>query len=117
MRISIKKEFKMQSTNKIPFAVLLLFLLAGTAVAQDITIAGTITDRSTGESIPGSNVLIKGTETGVVSDMEGNYSILVPHGESILIFSFIGYKTREIHVGNRNQIDVELDADLQSLEE
>ena len=60
----------MQSTQKIPFAVLFLLLLVGTAAAQDITITGTVTDRSTGESIPGSNILVKGTETGVVSDIE-----------------------------------------------
>jgi hypothetical protein len=68
-----------------------------TLVVAEQTIKGSITDESS-SGIPGVNVLEKGTSNGVVSDKDGKYSINVKDGNSVLVFSFIGYVTLEIFV-------------------
>ena len=62
------------------------------------TVTGTITDAVDGSPLIGVNIKLKGTTTGVISDIDGNYSIEVDSRKSILIFSYIGYKTREVPV-------------------
>nr|WP_167459389.1 TonB-dependent receptor [Pedobacter jejuensis] len=83
-------------------------------VIDAITVSGKVTD-SKGGPIPGVSVLIKGTKTGVVSDNNGNYSIKVPEGNEILVFSFIGMVSQEVPVTNRTSINVILSETLQSL--
>lgn len=68
------------------------------------TISGTISD-DTGEGLPGVNVVIKGTTTGVTSDLDGNYQISVKNDFTVLVFSAIGMSTQEITVGARSIID------------
>lgn len=82
-----------------------------------LMVSGTITDVSTGEALPGVTIIVKGTTTGVNSDATGKYSISVADPNSILIFSFIGYKTIEIPVSGRAKIDVQLATELIGLEE
>jgi len=80
-----------------------LMLMAATAFAQNVTVSGSIKDATTDEPLPGASVLLKGTRTGTVADVDGNYSITVPSGGT-LVFSSIGYQTEEIVVngsGNR----------------
>lgn len=81
-------------------------------VAQTVT--GTITDESNA-GIPGVNVLEKGTNNGVVSDKDGRYSINVKDANSVLVFSFIGYVTKEFTVGSGSTVDVRLDVSSQEL--
>src|SRR5690554_617475 len=96
--------------------ILLLLLNMSFGVwAQDVEVKGVILDE-TNEPIPGASVLIKGTSTGVASDIDGSYTISVPN-TSTLIFSFIGYETQEIPVGNQSVINVSLKLDLSDLEE
>ncbi|MBK6263456.1 TonB-dependent receptor [Marivirga sp. S37H4] len=85
--------------------------------AQDRIVRGTVTDASTGENLPGVNVLLKGSNTGVNTDLDGNYQISVPSDGGTLIFSFIGMERREISVGARSVIDVEMVTDVQQLSE
>lgn len=80
-------------------------------------ISGKITDANTGETIPGVNIIVQGTTTGTVSDMDGAYSINVPSADAVLAFSFIGYIKQEIVVGNQNVIDVVLASDAADLDE
>lgn len=80
------------------------------------TVTGQVTD-NTNFGMPGVNVQVKGTTTGVITDMDGNYIIEVPNNKSVLIFSFIGYSTQEIPVKNQTKIDVLLKEDTQTLEE
>ncbi len=94
--------------------LMLVFVLS--AWAQDRTISGTVTDNS-GESLPGVNVLVKGTSEGVVSDLDGNFKISVPSENSILVFSFIGMANKEVNVGARSVIDVTMQNDIQQLNE
>lgn len=79
-------------------------------------ITGQVTDATTGEVLPGVNIMIKGTSTGVASDMEGNFSITVPSLSDTLIFSFIGYQTLEVPINERTELFVELQPDIQMLD-
>ncbi|UCS92012.1 TonB-dependent receptor [Echinicola marina] len=86
-------------------------------VVFDKTVKGVVTSAVDGMAIPGATVSIKGTTTGTATDIDGAFSITVPDEESILIFSFVGYKPQEIRVGNQSIIEVALEEDLQGLEE
>ncbi len=98
--------------------LLLLLAFAGTAVfGQGRNISGTITDKSTKESLPGATVLIKGTAKGVSADMSGNFSIAVAPEETTLVVSFIGYTSTEVVIGNQTIINVQLVPEKTSLQE
>ncbi|WP_162343028.1 SusC/RagA family TonB-linked outer membrane protein [Cyclobacterium salsum] len=84
---------------------------------QGTQITGQVFDNSSKESLPGVNILIKGTSTGTVTDIDGSYSIRVPNEDVELVYSFVGYLTQEIRVGNRTTINVDLVADQAQLEE
>lgn len=97
--------------------VLMLFLaLSSATVLAQITVTGTVLDES-GVELPGVTVLVKGTTTGVVTNMDGNYNITVPSAQSVLVFSFIGFEPQEEAVGNRSQIDIKLQPSVRSLQE
>ena len=81
-----------------------------------IAVSGQVLDE-TGKPMPGVNVLVKGTTNGTSTDTDGNYSINVENGDAVLIFSFIGYFTQEIPVGNRTVINVSLAPDIATLSE
>jgi TonB-linked SusC/RagA family outer membrane protein len=81
------------------------------------TVSGTVTDQETGEPLPGVNIVVKGTETGTVTDMDGLYSIEVEQESDVLVFSFIGYTSQEITINGRSTIDVQLASDLQAMQE
>lgn len=96
---------------------LIILLLSSHARAQSLVVQGKVTDVSDGASLPGVNILVKGTSIGTVTNSEGNFSITVPSAESILVVSFVGYKTQEVPVQGRSTIAISLEADLVSLEE
>lgn len=81
-----------------------------------ITVTGKVTDENN-EPLPGVNVLVKGSSTGTVTDVAGNYSLNVPNENDVLVFSSIGYITQEVAVNGRTTINVALAEDVQSLEE
>lgn len=89
--------------------------IASVAYAQT-TVSGTVTAPEEG-ALPGVNVLVQGTSTGTVTDLDGNYNVTLPEGSDVLVFSSIGYVTQEIQVNGRSTINVELQADVQSLSE
>ena len=97
---------------------LLVLLLASTlsAHAQQRQVSGTIKDEQ-GTPLPGVNVVVKGTATGTSSDATGNYTANINPGEDLLVFSFIGYVTQEINVGNATTVDVTMAPDVQTLSE
>ena len=94
----------------------LLMLSASTLHAQN-TVSGKITDAESGESLPGVNVVVKGSTIGTVTDIEGSYSLSVPDGETILVFSSVGYLGQEVAVGNQSTLNVTMTPDIQSLSE
>lgn len=79
-------------------------------------ITGTVTS-SDGEALPGVTVVVKGSQIGTVTDVDGNYSIDVPNANDVLVFSFIGYTTQEAVVGDRTVLNIMLTADVTALEE
>ena len=83
---------------------------------QSITITGTVTD-AVGEPLPGASVVVKGTTQGTMTDANGAYSLPVSDGNAILVFSYIGYATREFPVGNQRVIHVTLLEDTRQIEE
>ncbi|MDR2232633.1 MAG: TonB-dependent receptor [Tannerella sp.] len=83
---------------------------------QTITITGIVTDNN-GETLPGVNVLIKGTTIGVITDAGGHYSINVPNENVVLSFSYIGFISQDIAVGNSRNINVNLIEDIQAMDE
>lgn len=95
--------------------LILCLLFALTAYAQQ-RVSGIVTD-ITNEPIPGLTVLEKGTGNGVITDIDGHYSIEVTNGNSILVFSFIGMQTQEIEVGSRATINVVMNEVLTDLDE
>ncbi len=84
--------------------------------ANAITVTGIVTDENA-SALPGVTVSLKGQPRGTVTDAEGRYTISVPDGEAVLVFSFIGYVTEEIAVNNRTVIDVTLLPSIQTLGE
>lgn len=96
-------------------ALVFLLFLSGPILAQNVQVTGTITDEN-GMPIPGAAVLIKGTSNGTAADIDGKYTISAS-ADQTLQFSFIGYKTTEVLVGNQTTIDVALTPDVSDLEE
>jgi len=87
-----------------------------TLLVADISIKGKVTDEKN-EALPGVSVLVKGSNRGAVTDMDGNFSLSVPEQNVVLVFSFIGYTTKEITLGNQTSLSVKLDASVSSLSE
>ncbi len=84
---------------------------------QKLLISGTLSSASTGETLPGVNILVKGSGTGTISGNDGTYSIEVPDANSVLVFSYIGYKTVEIPVSGQSVINVRMEESTEILEE
>jgi TonB-dependent starch-binding outer membrane protein SusC len=96
-------------------SLFLLLLTVQFSMAQQV-VSGKVTSSDDGSSLPGVNILEKGTPNGTVTDFDGNFTISVGTGAS-LVFSFIGYKPQEIVIGNQNSISVRLETDVKSLDE
>ena len=84
---------------------------------QQIRVSGKVTDGSTGEAMPGVNILVIGTSLGAITDASGNYSITVTDRNATLRFSFIGYVTQEIALNGRSTVDVNLISEVTGLDE
>lgn len=87
-----------------------------TGIAQSLTIHGTVTEKATGEPLPGVGIQVKGTGTGTTTDIKGYYTISAQKGQ-VLLFSFVGMKTREVKVEGSSPIDIKLEAENQALDE
>ncbi len=85
--------------------------------AQERTVTGKVTDGDTGEPLPGVNVIIDGTQTGTITDIDGNYSIQVPSDQATLAFSYVGYLSEKSVVAGKTVIDIALVPELNKLDE
>ncbi len=94
-----------------------LLLFTGVGYAQERPVSGTVTAVDDGTSLPGVNVLVQGTTIGTITDVEGNYRLTVPGDDATLTFSFVGYEGQSTVVGNRNEINVQLESDVAQLED
>ena len=97
--------------------LLMLFCMisAVRGFAQGITVIGTVSDSN--GPLAGVTIIIKGTSTGLTTNGNGGYSITVPNPDAVLQFSYLGYKSREVAVGSKNQIDVTLVEDAEAIGE
>lgn len=109
-------------TKHILTGVLVLFLTAGFGLnqvqAQDQhEVSGTVTDAASGESLPGVNVLLVGTDRGTTTDMQGNFSMTVPSDDETLRFTYIGYETVEENIEGRSELAITMGSSVISGEE
>ncbi len=95
----------------------LCLLQVGLVQAQERTVTGKVTSAEDGNPLPGVNVVVKGTASGTVTDVAGEYKVNVPAGGATLVFSFIGLLSQEITAGERTVIDVQLGTDAKQLGE
>jgi TonB-linked SusC/RagA family outer membrane protein len=102
--------------NLFQLVCILLVLQTHFTFAQSKQVSGSIKDAG-GSSLPGVSVTVKGTNQGSVANADGSYKINVPNDKSILVFSYIGFVSQEITVGNRTRIDVSLAEDATNLSE
>jgi len=83
-------------------------LLCSVGLQAQRTISGTITDGSSNEPLIGANVLVDGTTTGTITDLDGNYTITLPEGYEVLEISYAGFATQRVPVGNDNIVNIGL---------
>jgi len=103
---------------------LLLILFVGLSLdwvnsedLQQMRVTGKVSDSKTGDGLPGVNVIILGTTIGTITETNGNYSINVPGASSVLSFSFLGYISQSVTVGNQSVINVNLVEEVTALDE
>jgi len=100
---------------------LFMILLMGTSVvmgqSNQRTVSGTVTSSDDGTPLPGVSIILKGTVRGVTTDFDGNYTIEVPNGDAILVFSYLGFEAQETPVDNRSTVNVALLEDAEALDE
>lgn len=103
--------------KKVLLGFALSFLTIVSVLAQTKTITGRVTSSEEPEGVPGASVVVKGTTQGTVTNLDGTYSISVPSDASALVFSFVGYLTKEVSIGSATTINVQLDPDVKLLSE
>ncbi len=106
----IKKSYNL-------LCIMLLLFIGMEASAQSRVITGTVTGDGDNEPLIGVSVLVKGTSIGTVSDLDGKYSIAVPKGDQVLIYSYTGFVTQEVTVGSSSNINITMQEDVMGLEE
>jgi len=103
--------------KKVLFSNLCVLFLVLSVFAQDRQISGVVTDGAEKMPLPGVSILAKGTSSGTSTDAEGKYRISIPPDAKVLIFSFVGFVSQEVEIGNRTTIDIELMPDTKTLQE
>ncbi|MBP5573893.1 MAG: SusC/RagA family TonB-linked outer membrane protein [Bacteroidales bacterium] len=98
------------------FLVLLLLIVSHVSLAQEQLVTGKVISSDDGLGLPGVAVQVKGETTGTVTDIDGQYQIMVD-AKGTLVFSFVGFTTQEIAVNGRNKINVTLEQDAQLLDD
>ncbi len=103
--------------NRLKIGTLLMLLVSLFQVsAQDVTVTGTVLDAEENSPLPGVTILVKGTSTGTITDIDGNYTIKAS-ADDVLLFSFIGFQSQEINVGSQRVISISMETDMTSLDE
>lgn len=98
------------------FVVIVLYAFSHVAFAQQTAVTGKVIDQA-GEEIPGVSVVLKGTTTGTITDVSGNYSLNVSGNDAVLVFSFIGLETQELVVAGQTVIDITMASSSIGLDE
>tara|TARA_R110002096_G_scaffold9533_4_gene37625 strand:- start:15043 stop:18147 length:3105 start_codon:yes stop_codon:yes gene_type:complete len=120
LKLKLKMKQKFKNKRSVSGLALLLALVFSSFTAISIeaqqSVAGTVSGEN-GVPIPGVNVLQKGTNKGAVTDFDGKFTILMGAGNKTLVFSYIGFETKEVEVGNQTSISVVLQEDVEALDE
>lgn len=103
-------------TGKRLFMLTFGLMMSLVVLGQQVRVSGTVTDAADRATLPGVNVVVKGTLTGTIADVNGEYSLMASPGD-VLVFTFIGYLPQEITVGDQTVINVAMRTDVQALEE
>ena len=103
-------------SKKLFSLLLCLCVSMGMAIAQNVTVTGTVTEASNGAPIPGATVMVEGTLSGTSTDTNGKYSISVPSSGK-LVFSVIGFETMTVPVAGKAVINIQLQEDKNVLED
>lgn len=120
MCILTTKQFNYKNRNvmkKLLILMSVMFVLVAMNKPLDKKITGTVTDATDGYPLSGVSVVVKGRGNGAVTDANGHYEIMVPVSGTKLVFSFIGYATKEIKVKSNQTIDVQMSPETQELNE
>lgn len=115
-KLTIKHETFFTMKTKLYLLIVSIFYFSFGLSAQDAVITGKVLDSEDQSSLPGVNVLVKNSNRGTTTDIEGNFSIEASPSD-VLVFSFIGYVTQEMTVGNQSSINVNLSYDIETLQE
>jgi TonB-dependent starch-binding outer membrane protein SusC len=113
------ESFTLPKNHFMKRILLLSFVLLGlisSAWAQR-AVTGRVSDATNGEGLPGVAVRVKNSPQGTVTDMNGNYRLEIAQDNATLVFSFIGYATREVVVGNQSTVNIQLSEDVEQLQE
>jgi TonB-linked SusC/RagA family outer membrane protein len=116
-KYSFTNLYFMRKLFKSGLMLWMLFCWAFSTWAQERSISGKVTNTTDGSPLPGVNVIVKGTTIGSITDTEGNYSLNVPASAKKLIFSFVGFITKEMEVPSASSLNVSLQEDVTGLEE
>ena len=107
--------------KKLLYLLFLIAGLSGNSVLNAQNLQGVITDQTTGETLPGATVMVRGTTLGTVSGIDGDYNLPLGAGRHIITFSYVGYMTREIEInieaGETLIRNIQLQADITTFEE
>jgi len=117
MDVSILLNHLKRILRFILWASFLTMIFFNVLLAQEVTVTGTVTSSDDGSALPGVNVIILGSTAGTVTDMDGQYTLSVPGPETTLVFSFVGFRTMEVVVGNQSVVDMALPSDVTQLTE
>ena len=99
------------------FSVIFIMHLPLKVFSQSHQVTGKVTSATDNYPIPGVNIVIKGTQDGTITDLDGYYSITVDQPDATLVYSFIGYESKEIKLNGRHNVDIALDEDVRGIEE
>jgi len=103
-------------TGKRLFMLTFGIMMSLIALGQQVRVSGTVSDAADRQTLPGVNVVVRGTLTGTITGTDGEYSLMAQPGD-VLVFTFIGYLPQEVTVGNETVINVALRTDVQALDE
>ncbi len=115
--MKFKQSGKTENRFRYLFMWLIFVLFYTNSYGQSFRVSGNVTDVLEGNTLPGVNIIEQGTSNGTVTDINGDYQISVSSGESVLIFSYVGYSEDTVPVNRRSKLDVSLYPNIEMLSE
>ncbi|MEQ8240315.1 MAG: carboxypeptidase-like regulatory domain-containing protein, partial [Cyclobacteriaceae bacterium] len=114
-KLNIERFNSVATKSKIGYLLIVFlfpFLVSAQSGSEQIRVEGKVLDKETGEGLFGATIQIKGGYDGMLADYDGNFSLLVPGEESILVVGFVGYTSQEVLVGDKRDFVIKLETNL-----